>query len=648
MNVRLPDGRTAAFPDDMPHEQIEQVLRKQFPPSSVDQPEGFNWGFPRRTEGSPRPQTFGGNLGQLTGGLAADIGEGPAAGVSSIKAAGRDILEGGSEFLADLFKSLLPTRGGAEAGGRVLGKLGDIGTFLSGGLTSPLGQGAAMQPPGRGIQPIDRLTPQAPLALPPARPQLQLPPPGAGVTPPMMNVQPLGLPAPRLALPPPQTTGVPGRSWVTTGQGMLPGAPGGTMRPPLEQPPVGPGQAPQMVRMPPPLQPAPAAPVALPGAPAVPQYPGVVYHGRQAQVPPPEGAAKPGAPLEEAIKDPPSPLATALASGDVAAVDRHLTKQFRQAIRPGFADRRAWEGMNIQDAKITGAVDNIIQNRGALHLVDEYDRPLPEDRLPRTLREFSQAIFEQKTNLFQQYNDIAARVGGAGIQISLMPVVTKLRELATRSDIILDHPELVPYLNDKAMRYAQKGTLTPIEAQNNLRTMNNELAKTIKDPSKSAMRDYADNQVRDVLLYTLNTAIANAKEPQYQALRLQHGNLTSIESAVADAVKTQLARPKQSAFGKLTDVGAVGALVGGVWSGEWRLTAGALGAEAMKQFQRYWYSPNRAVTKLFQDRARTLDRPGPGFGAQMQARGSQAAGEMRQRTYDWRRGMDALGTTPPP
>lgn len=36
MDVELPDGRTAEFPDDMPHEQINAVLAKQFPPPAPD------------------------------------------------------------------------------------------------------------------------------------------------------------------------------------------------------------------------------------------------------------------------------------------------------------------------------------------------------------------------------------------------------------------------------------------------------------------------------------------------------------------------------------------------------------------------------------------------------------------------------------
>jgi hypothetical protein len=54
-------------------------------------------------------------------------------------------------FVSDIGQALLPTRAGAEAGGRVVGKLGDVGAFLSGG-----GAGPTLPPSGRGIQGVPR------------------------------------------------------------------------------------------------------------------------------------------------------------------------------------------------------------------------------------------------------------------------------------------------------------------------------------------------------------------------------------------------------------------------------------------------------------------------------------------------------------
>jgi hypothetical protein len=87
------------------------------------------------------------------------------------KEAGRDTLQ----LASDVGRSLMPTQAGAQAGGRVVGKVGDIGQFASGGLTGPIGpQGtaAAMRPgmeapPRPGMLPMPMRREPAPKLEPP-------------------------------------------------------------------------------------------------------------------------------------------------------------------------------------------------------------------------------------------------------------------------------------------------------------------------------------------------------------------------------------------------------------------------------------------------------------------------------------------------
>src|SRR5271166_5720510 len=99
--------------------------------------------------------------------------------------------EAGSDA-ADVWKALTsPAQEGAAAGGRVVGKLGDVGMFASGGGAGPL----APSTPPTGL----------------AR--------GLDVKPRVAQV-----PRPQLALPPP-TIGMPGRAPIQTGNGLIPAGP---------------------------------------------------------------------------------------------------------------------------------------------------------------------------------------------------------------------------------------------------------------------------------------------------------------------------------------------------------------------------------------------------------------------------------------
>jgi len=127
----------------------------------------------------------------------------------SLGAVGRgvsDLPAYGKEFLGDFFKSLMPTQEGAAAGGRTLGRVGDIATAATGGVIGPLGAPTATA--GGRMAGLDvRGAP---------RPQ----------------------PSPRLALPPP-TVGTPGAAVSSTGQGILPRTGAGTMTTPGATPQAG-------------------------------------------------------------------------------------------------------------------------------------------------------------------------------------------------------------------------------------------------------------------------------------------------------------------------------------------------------------------------------------------------------------------------
>ena len=546
--------------------------------TKIDEPTTFDPAL----EGSAKPRGLGENIAQNIIPSGASLREYAAGSMEGLKQAATNIPTDAASLLGDLFHSFLPTRGGAEAAGRFFGKLGDIATFATGGLMNPLepagmARGPAGLTRGLDIQPIDRVTP------------------------------PLALPKPPLALPPPQSTVVPGQPWSSTGQGMIPGSPRAIMHPPLEQPPVGPDQAPQMVRMP------------------------------RAQVSSPGGAKSEPLVRLDAAEDRPSQLATALVQNDGNTVDRALVSRYRRAVRPGFPDRRSFKGMDAQDHNITTAADAIIENRDSLLLTNAKDLPLSPGTMPSTLREFSQSIDQLKSRIYDQYDNLAMQRGGAGVRVPLQPAAARLRQLAMEPQISDRPGSLQRDLIQQAELWEQAGSYTPKQAQNVVQTMNRELETTIRNPSDmTSTKNTAMADALGVLRETLNNTVdAGLTEPQYRNLRIQHGALTSIEKHVANAMKADAARTPGGLAAYITSAAFwINAAHGVVTMDPRAIPRAVTIAGAAEVFKRL-HNPNRAVKLLFRERSRILGKERqPGIGAGLSAAAAVRLGEIRQQLHD--------------
>jgi hypothetical protein len=546
---------------DQRQEAIAELLRRK----AID-PQGARAMARGSVEQRPEDATSG--LG--------DYGRGT---VEGLKQAARDIPRDAGSFLGDFFQSLLPTREGAEAGGRVVGKLGDVATLATGGLASPLGIPREAAGLARGLD-----VQAAPRAAVPTR-QLALPAPG-------------GAASPMRQLPAPDTKYIPGRPPTQVGQGLMPGTPGATMRNPTAAtlpsvaPPAGPGQ----VRMP---QGKPAEPLMRP----------------------------------DAAEGEPSQIATGLARNDPTPIDRSLTSRYRRAVKPGAPGRRDFSGTTMQDQRITTAVDSIIDARNAIRLRDANDNPLPIGRLPRSLHEFSQSIDELKGQIFDQYDNLASQQGGKGVQIPLAPAAHRLRQLVMGPEVMDLHPALAQEAEALAQRWEAAGSYSPKQMQNVVQSLNKELEGLQKNPtretySRATMMGQVLNTLRDTLNSTMETALQG---PQYQALRNRYASLASIENDVGNAVRREAAKKPGGLPSTLGDIASGSALLHGIFTFSPREIGMAAAIKASQEMSRYLRSPNRAVTKLFSSRADALD---PTVMDRMSARAATELGEMRQRQYD--------------
>lgn len=377
------------------------------------------------------------------------------------------------------------------------------------------------------------------------------------------------------------------------------------MRAPGEQPPVGSGQAPRMIRMPPPRPQQPQAAPAAQSAPT-PPYPRDIFAGRQMQQPRPETETQPRPFIPDgAEKGEPSRLASALAGHDAATIDRSLARAYRRGVRPSIPGSRDYQGMQIQDQRITTAVDSIIDARHNLRLKDANGFDVPSGQLPQSLEQFSQAIDQLKKEVFQQYDAMAMQQGGQGVRVPLAPAIKKLEELTAAPEVRDIAPEVARDAMAQAQRLAQAGSYSPLEAQHVIEALNDQLKSLQK--GGGTKEAYSHTTMMSQLLGTLRASVNDAMaaglgDPRYQALRARYAALSSIEEDVARAAAKDAAKQPGGLPSALTNTAYwINAIHGVVTLDPTAiLRAGAIkGAETIVRRMR---NPNRAVSRLFANR----------------------------------------------
>lgn len=523
----------------------------------------------------------------------------------------REIVSGAGNLLGNFFKwlSLPPTQERAQARGEFFGQLGDIGTFLSGGLTNPL-----IPQQAAGLRQ------------------------GINVTPPRVAEAP----RPSPALPPPFPIPTPGAAPISTGAGIIPPRQAGTMTSPAATPggasTVGP-PAP-LVQAPGPAFGRTPAEIggALAGRDLPPRAPGTEGRAplsperqarQQAQQPPiiPEGAER----------GHPSQLASAFASNDASFPSRALTRQFRTIAGRG-ALPRSGRGLDLQDQQITTAVDTLIEGKDRVRFTDPRDPTgntlLPSGRVPQNLDQFVQGIDHLKTEIFKEYDQLAR---GQGTRVDLAPTIAKLRELAASPTSEDFTPNVARAALDMADRLAMRGSYSPLEAQNAIQTMNAQL-KSFLSGRTTTQEVFSSptltNQVRDTLLGSLNSTMERALgDPRYQILRMRYGALSSIEGNVANALAREMTK-KPGIFSKTFTAGELYGLLHGTLTMNPKIFGTVAVAEASRRLTGYLYSPNRAVASMFNSRAREIAPRDPYLSERLSAGLGRTLSAQAQRRTD--------------
>jgi hypothetical protein len=288
--------------------------------------------------------------------------------------------------------------------------------------------------------------------------------------------------------------------------------------------------------------------------------------------------------------------------------------------------------MSGQDQRITTAVDSLIEAKNSIRFRDAEGNELPSGRVPRTLDEFVQGIDQLKTQIFDQYDDLAIRQGGQGVRVPLQPAINQLRQLAAEPQVAHVNPNLARQAEEMAQRWEAAASYSPKEMQNVVQSLNQQLKALLRNPTQEAFsHNTMMSQVLGTLRNTLNQTMATALQgPQYQALRNRYASLASIESDVANALRRHAAR-SPGLIHQAGNLGFWADALYGIATFNPKAIGYAAAIKGSQEINRYLRSPNRAVTRLFAKRAQELD---PTRYERLSAEMATRIGEIRQQAYD--------------
>jgi hypothetical protein len=302
-----------------------------------------------------------------------------------------------------------------------------------------------------------------------------------------------------------------------------------------------------------------------------------------------------------------SALGDAIATNNPGAVDSYITRRYRSVVKPPPGTAKAESGLAQQDQRILTTVDQIIGNRAGLKLTDA-----APGQLPRSLRQFSEAIDQTKKSLFQKYDAMAQQSGDVGVQVDLAPVISELRSIGTRPEVVDLHPELIPQAEQLARNFEARGFYTPSAAQDAIENLNRTLQAFYKNPTEQTVgRANLLAPVARTLRSQLDAAIESAQGPGYQALRSQYGALTSVEKDVARSVQREANKIPGGLAGTFADMAASEEAIRGVLTLNPAALARAGGIRAAKAAVKYVNDPNRAIERMFVRRATPQVPPAP-------------------------------------
>jgi hypothetical protein len=282
------------------------------------------------------------------------------------------------------------------------------------------------------------------------------------------------------------------------------------------------------------------------------------------------------------------------------ALDEAISKGINKGIRPTVAGKNNIGQIDAYMERAKTAVKEIIGNKDGLVLTD-IDGNVVKGSLPKSLKQFSEAIDQTKKGIFRQYDDLTKAAGEKGAGVDLAPVIKELEDIAGKTTLQDLNPEVVKYAQTRAAALTERGAYTTAEAQDAITQLNKSLEAFYKNPSyENATKAGIDAVIANNLRKSLDAVIETATGGGYQALKNSYGALKTIEKEVAHRAVVD-ARRNLKGLVDFTDIYTSGELIAGLATMSPGMIVKGVTWKGVQQYIKMMNNPNRIVKNMFSD-----------------------------------------------
>ena len=293
----------------------------------------------------------------------------------------------------------------------------------------------------------------------------------------------------------------------------------------------------------------------------------------------------------------------------VASASEELSKIIRsgmtQGVRPSVKGKINNPAIELYMDKAESGIKTIITNKDSLRLTDK-NGGIVSGKLPKTLKQFSEAIDQTKKNIFEQYDELKRLSGESGAVIELKPIANQLFELAENEVLKTESPAIAKFAMRKGNEYLKQGSYTPSQAQDAIASINGKLLEYYQSgkvgfAGRKSVEDLAATNLRASLDDVIGKTTGNQS---YQDLKHAYGALRTIEKDVAHRTQIDARKNKVGFFGYAdiwTAAEAVQAIV------DPTKIPKVIAIQGTKRWINWINNPNRIVGKMFKNAERYVD-----------------------------------------
>ena len=279
-----------------------------------------------------------------------------------------------------------------------------------------------------------------------------------------------------------------------------------------------------------------------------------------------------------------------------------------KSVRPSVRGRKTSKQVEQYREKGREAVKSIVKNKEKLEFKDEAGRVTKGD-LPKSVKEFGEAIEQTKKEVFEKYDKKAKAAGDKGVKVELEGLAKEL-DVVIKDTVLQDtNPSVIKYAKEKADIYRKRGSYTTEQTQGAIKSYNDSLQAFYRNPSyDNFAKANIDALIVNKMRESLDKAIEGVEGKGYQALKNEYSALKAIEADVAHRAIVYARQNNTGLAEGLTNVGSGAAAVSGVLSMNPASLAGAAVAKGLQKWIKYVNNPDVIVKKMFKQTEKSLGK----------------------------------------